>query len=541
MKTLFHNAQFHTMEDETSCTDALLVEDGIILAVGQEAKDLVGDDGSHLRSAESLRKVDLGGAHAYPALIDAHLHMLDAIGLIGNSLHLTSFTQDGVEPHTLEGIAEEIQRFAAESSPDDLLICTGYIAMAMDEGRLPNRFELDQWAGGRRIWVMNMDLHSSSCSTALLTQVGLEDVAPDGILEGPNHDGNIGLLTGALADSIGPRQLGAGIAEFCNQCAAYGIGTVCALEGKDDIPRDSLTELFVWLAQRMPIDVRLFPQYMDDAKLARVKDAMATPRVGGCMKWELDGSIGSNTAAFARPFLGGQQGSLYFTDQEVVREVCKREAQGYMVSAHAIGELAIDQLLDAFDAALEEDPSLDLTRMRIDHLEFPSPQAVERVCRMRPSVTVQPGYAWVDKRFLHGYERRLDQGYINQQVPLRTLMDAGVCLCGSSDAPVQSIDPFLQMRGMREFYLPEQSLTGYEALKTYTVNGGLMLGEAKGLLKPGYEASFFTCGEDLFTCEPVALDGLRAKRTFLHGREYRPLPRSASTLAKLALSRPHKI
>lgn len=92
------------------------------------------------------------------------------------------------------------------------------------------------------------------------------------------------------------------------------------------------------------------------------------------------------------------------------------------------------------------------------------------------------------------------------------------------------------MRGMREFYLEDQSLSAFEALKTYTVNGGAALGEAKGLLREGYEASFFTCDVDLIK-RPSELEGFHAtslwmpwkaamspfRQTFQHLREL-PLP-----------------
>ena len=57
------------------------------------------------------------------------------------------------------------------------------------------------------------------------------------------------------------------------------------------------------------------------------------------------------------------------------------------------------------------------------------------------------------------------------------LYDAGVALCASSDSPVQSIDPFLQMLGMAEFSVPGQSLTNFEAMRCYTAHPARVLGE----------------------------------------------------------------
>lgn len=547
MKTLFTNATFHTMESETDAHRSMLAEDGRIAAF-----DISADD----PRAEGAETVDLGGLHVYPALIDAHLHLLETVALSGISMQLCDVVDGRIEPHNLAGIEAKIREHAARTKPGDLLVCSNCIALTMDEGRLPNRFELDEWTGGGRCWVMNIDGHSGSFSTKLLEEIGLLDEAPDGILAGPVHDANLGRITGVVSSAVGPRLLGDGIADFCDTCAHFGIGTVCAMDGTDDSQRDTMVELMAFLAQRFPIDVRLFPQYMDEAKLARVLPRMRRKRVGGCMKWELDGAIGSLTAAFDRPYRNGKQAPTYFTDEFIEAEVDSLISRGFSVTAHAIGETAIGQLVRAFekaDAALGAPadagaatatpaPAMpNHVRYRIDHCEFPSADDVVRICTLKPSVTVQPGYSWMDKRFMHGYARMLDEDMLAQQIPLRDFAEAGVVICGSSDAPVQTVDPFLQMRGMREFYVEEQSLSAFEALATYTVNGGKMLDEKIGLLREGYEANFFATKRDLLAIEPAGLEGMHAECLYMHGKRYTSRSRGVAGLLKLLVSKAQKI
>lgn len=525
MRTLFKNGQFHTLEREGACARTLTVEDGVIVGIDERA-DAVG---------ASAQVIDLDGAHVYPALIDAHLHMLETIALDSMGEALCDFEGGQVEPHDLAGVEKKVRNVAARTGarPGSLLIFTQYITAAIDEGRLPNRDELDAWGAGADVWVLNIDGHSSSCSSSLLEKLELEHLAPDGIFVGAAHDANLGAFTRCLSSRMTPHALMRGIARFCNECASFGIGTVCALEGNDDSERDRMGELAAFIATRLPIDVRLYPQYMDEGKLARVRSKMASSRVGGCMKWETDGSVGSRTAAFSEPYKDGTQADLYFETEELARVIHHLAHEGYQVSAHAIGDRAIDQLV----GILGEVPG----RHRIDHFEFPSAWAVQRVCDVNPFITVQPGYTWIDDHYLHGYERFLTDKQRAQQVPLATLAAAGVVLCGSSDSPVQSVDPFLQMRGMREFPIKGQELTGYEALKTYTVNGAEMLGEKKGMLAEGYEASFFTCEVNLESCAPSALEGLHANKLWLHGTPYQKLTPTWAQLLKLLMRRPQKI
>lgn len=520
MKTLFTNAHFHTMESPLDVRHSMTVEDGIISSFNEE-------------SGASDHVVDLDGVHVFPALIDAHLHMLETIALSSVGIPLCHIEGQGVQPSELAGIEDKIRAFSSKAKPGSMLVFTNYISTAIAEKRLPTRFELDEWTDGARVWVMNIDGHSSSCSTALLEALDLHESSDDGVLSGLLHDANLGLFSDYLASSVTPGLMARGIAEFCNECASFGIGTVCAMEGTDDQARDKTTELIAFLAQRFPLDVRLFPQYMDEEKLQAVLPRMGRKRVGGCMKWELDGSIGSRTAAFSRSYRDGSQGTLYFDNDELDHVVESLAQRDFFVSAHAIGELAIEQIV----TILERVPG----RHRIDHCEFPALEMLERIYALKPFVTVQPGYAWIDKRYLHGYEHFLDEDIIKQQIPLRSFVENDVPLCGSSDAPVQSVDPFLQMRGMREFYVEDQSLSAYEALKTYTVNGGLMLGEKKGMLREGYEASFFTTEKDLLAIEPCELEGMRALSLYMQGKLYKPLKPNIGTLARLMLQPARKI
>ena len=575
MKTLFTNGIFHTMEVPEDLCGSIVVEDGLIAALDAPAGGREPLDADALERG-GLRVVDLGGRHVFPALIDSHLHLMDSLMLAAAGEPLCALRGGRVEPHDLAGVAARVRASAARAAealrepsgpraarrPSPILAFTSYMASAIEEGRLPTRRELDEWAGGAPVWVMSMDGHSGSCSTALLAELGLLGRVPDdGILQEADYDAALGPLTQRLMAGLTPTALARGAARFCNECASFGIGTVCAHEGDDAAGgpggRDRTGELAAAIAQRLPLDLRLYPQYMDEAKLARVAGRMGAPRAGGCMKWELDGSVGSHSAAFDAPYLDGTRGALKFSTEELDAKIHSLDARGCQVTAHAIGELAIEQLLGIYErlgaggatggdgapAAVGSGSAASAApcRHRIDHCEFPAPAEVERLCALRPFVTVQPGYAWFDARWLHSYERALPPEKRAQELPLRTLAQAGVPLLGSSDSPVQSLDPYLQMRGMREPYVEGEGLSGFEALQTYTVNGGRSLGEKKGLLREGWEASFFAVDRDLERIPPDRLEGLRASALWLHGKRYRPLPEDDRALARLATTPPRKI
>ena len=180
--------------------------------------------------------------------------------------------------------------------------------------------------------------------------------------------------------------------------------------------------------------------------------------------------------------------------------------------------------------------------MRIDHFEFPSEKAVELIKRLPLAITVQPGFSWIDKHFLKSYEQFLPESIINRQLPLKDLMNSDVCVCGSSDSPVQSVNPYEQMLGMVDFYLSDQSITPYEALKTYTVNPAKMLGELNtGTLKSGNDADFFVCDRDILSCKGTDITLCKAEYMVVRGERYKEKKGTVGELLKMIATKPHKI
>lgn len=529
MKTIYYNGHIHTLRAPDEVFSAMAVEKGRVVWLGDTPP------------AGRVRRVDLHGMHVFPALTDSHLHLLESIVMAAGSFAVCTVESGRLAPADLAGVEQRVRRWCAENPGDGLVVATGYVASAIAEGRLPTRRELDEWTGGRRAIVYNIDGHSSAMSTALIGALGLDDPG-DGVFAGEAHETIQGRVTHYIAGTVSPRVLSRGLGRFTDQCAGFGIARVCALDGSEDVRRDWLTRALAFLARRMEIDVRLYPEYTSWEKARPFFSLQKSPRMGGCGAWELDGSVGSRSAAFDVLYQNsGDAGHLYRPADFWRPRMERAAAAGVQLSCHAIGTEAISQALDLYEALPAPAPGAPLHR--VDHFEFPRRKDVERIKALPLAVTVQPGFSWLDKRYLKSYERFLRPEVIDRQVPLRELVRAGVCLCGSSDSPVQSIDPFAQMLGMVEFYLPHQSLTAYEALLTYTAHPARMLGEQgdTGTLEEGKEASFFVCAHDLSTASPGLLATARAEYTVVRGRRLRPHTGSLAELVRLALRRPRPI
>lgn len=518
-RTLFYDGIFHSGVSEEDTFRFLEITDGTITGTYRE-KPVEGG---------YTKEISLGGKHVYPCLIDGHVHMLFTIAAMAVGFKVCEITKEGVEPHNLAGVEKKIREYAAGRPRNAVIAAYNYILSAVDERRLPTKDELDEWAGGRPMVVYNIDGHCSALSTKMLLKLGIDPARHNGILSGEAHERVQGRLTDIVGAAVTLPLLAKGCAEFQNACAAYGIGVVGALEGNGDSPRDSGTALIVRLARHFDVGVRFYFQYLDLKKAERFLKYQKHPRIGGCGDWEMDGAAGSHSAAFYIPYKDtGATAPCYYEQDLVDRIVQQADGKGYQIASHAIGEAAIERII----AALNKTTSGRLHR--IEHCEFHNVKSLEELKKLRYAVMMQPGYAWVDKRYLHTYTQFLPQEIVDR-LRFKTLYEAGVCLCGSSDSPVQDLDPWLQMLGMADFYNPEESVTPFQAFRCYTIHPAkaILEGDERGTLEVGKAADFFTADQDLFTLSPKDIVSFRPACTYYGGRPYR---RKKGTVAELFLS-----
>ena len=525
-RTLYKNAIFHPMTGRGDVFHAMEVEDGIIKAVYDKAPEHF--DGE---------VISLEHRHVYPCLIDGHIHMLLTIAVMAMGFNVCEITENGVEPNTLKGVEEKIRDYSSRQGKNAVIAANNYILSAMDECRLPTREELDEWSGGRAVAIYNIDGHSSALSSKMLEKIGINPEGHSGVLTGEEHEKNQGKLTDVIGSSISVKTLARGVAEFQNTCAKYGISTVGALEGNGDSERDTMTDLLVRIARHIDTRVCIYYQYADVSRAERLSKYQRKKRIGGCGDFELDGSVGSHSASFSHPYLDSSEAApLYYSDEKIESVFKEAHDRGYQTAAHAIGENAIDQIVSLYEK------STPPVFCRIEHCEFPSAESAEKIKEGKWAVMVQPGYSWIDKRYLHSYEKFLEKDVIDS-MRLKSFFDAAVCVCGSSDSPVQDMDPFLQMLGMVQFYREDESVDAYTAMKSYTANAAraVLEDDRIGTLEVGKTADFFTADEDFFTLTGQEIASFRPVETYYAGKPYSEKKGTAGELLLQMLGRAKKI
>ncbi len=322
-----------------------------------------------------------------------------------------------------------------------------------------------------------------------------------------------------------PEQLEADIREAGRRYLAAGITSV-----HDALVDEETYGTYVRLHHKGELPLRVYmmvmPKVLDFLIAAGLPPGFGDHwlRVGP-LKIFLDGGIGARTAAQTKPYPGepNNRGILWL-EQEPLNELVQRaHGAGFRIATHAIGDRAIEAILDAYRLALDRAPRPD-HRLRIEHLTLPQRDQAARAGRMGLVAAVQPV-------FIHGaantYTNNLGQPRAGQVEPYRKLLDAGVVLAGGSDSPVTPFEPLLGIqaavtRRVQEggVMAPEQALTLPKALYMFTMGGAYAAGEEqeKGSLSAGKLADLVVLNQDPFAVPPDELSGIAVEMTVLGGK-----------------------
>ncbi|TVT53611.1 amidohydrolase [Amycolatopsis rhizosphaerae] len=496
-------------------TSAVAVLHGRIVALGEDAE-----------GCSARERVDLGGAFVVPGFHDAHNHM----AWFGQSLDEVPLGECKHVDEVYAAIAER----AARVPPGGWIVGSGY-----DQNRLigghPTRQGLDRAAPGHLVRLKHTSGHMTVVGSSVLERLDLANVpvggdvvlgadgSPTGLLREQAqlllrpliYPTPVETLVTAI-DRAGQRYLAEGITSV--QEAGIGGGLV----------GESPAELAAYQLARDRGVLRVRSTVMvSSAVLHDLSDGGGFGldlglRTGlgdewlriGPVKLFADGSLIGRTAAMDEDFAGepGNRGYFQLPEDELVRTIARAHEAGWQIATHAIGDRAISTVLSAYEAALAKHPRPG-HRHRIEHCGVLPPKALSRLAALG-LIPVPQG------RFVSEIGDGMAAALGPHRVPwcyrLRSFLDAGCVLPGSSDRPVVDGAPLLGLLDMvrrrtssgRPFG-PEERLTAAEALRAYTFGSAYAAFREHelGTIEPGKLADFAVLSADPTDeeCLPEAL------------------------------------
>ena len=292
-------------------------------------------------------------------------------------------------------------------------------------------------------------------------------------------------------------------------------------------------ELFRKLADEGKLGLRLWvmlsaspdalASQMESARTIGAADGHLTIRAIKCMA---DGAIGSHGALLLKPYsdLPESTGLRIHSLNRIEQTAILAAKHDYQLCTHAIGDLAIREVLDIYERVFRMTPGKD-RRWRIEHLQHIDPADIPRLSELGVIASMQANHATSDGPFVVtrlGEERSRVGAYA-----WRSVVDSGAQLINGTDAPVEDVNPLLCLRSAvtrrmadgRQFF-PEQCLTPLEALRSYTIDAayGAFEEKDKGSIEVGKLADLVVLSGSPLTVPGDEIGNLNVEKTIVGGK-----------------------
>ncbi|MBI2265258.1 MAG: amidohydrolase [Armatimonadetes bacterium] len=447
--------------------------------------------------------LDLGGKTVLPGFIDSHVHFVQT-GLNLSARNLTSCSS-----------IAEIQESLSDGKDGGWILGHGFDDFLLKEKRFPTREDLDQVSKDRPLFISRRDHHS-----CVLNSKGVETLELPSDLEG--GDLALGIFR-AMANNVVRSKVykdlddGArwkAIRAASRLAVERGVTTLHALEG-GTLFSDRDIEAFLRAIPLLEVKCLLYWQTRD----VRAVQRLGLSRIGGCLL--IDGSLGSRTAALSSPYDDdpSTSGVLYFSEEELYALVSDARKAGLQTSFHAIGDRAIELVLDAYERVLREIPRED-GRLRIEHCELPTPEQIERIRSLGVALGVQPAFEQLWGGPDRMYAERLGKERAAQTNPFASMLDKGILLAGGSDSDVTPLDPILGLHAAINHPNRAQQLTVEQGIRLFTVEGARIGFEErrKGTIECGKEADLVVLSGNPLTTRASEIKELSVLMTFVDGK-----------------------
>ncbi|MER5388126.1 amidohydrolase [Saccharopolyspora sp. NPDC002686] len=537
LDAVFHNGRFSTLDPARPAARAVGVLGGRIVALDEELDGCTGDV-----------VVDLDGAHAVPGFNDAHHHL----SLVGKGLRELDVSYTAAP--SLDALYQAVAERAATLPADAWVLGAGYDQNKI--GAHPTAAELDRVAQGRPVWLMHTSHHMAVASTEAFARAGFADLAAlpdvpgghvvrdaDGRAEGLLQETAMQLVERALRPEP-TEEWTANIAAGAQAALAVGLTSatepgIGVVDGIGNGPAD--LDAYLRARERGLLGVRMTVMpYITALHDCGALEPGTTwygldlgMRTGfgdewlriGPTKILSDGSLIGRSAAMCCDYHDspGNSGLLQYEAEQIRRYVVEAHRCGWQVATHAIGDAALDVVLDSYAEAQRLHPRADV-RHRIEHAAVTSDAQVARIAELG-LIPVPQG------RFLS----EIGDGLLSALGPvrgqlayrMRSFLDAGVELPGSTDAPVVAGDPLLSIHDMVNRRTasgapigPHEAVTVREALRAYTIGSAYAVHEEriKGTLARGMLADFVVLSDDLLGVAPERIGELTVGATVVGGR-----------------------
>ncbi len=481
---------------------------------------------------ENQIRIDLQGQTLLPGFIDTHMHLLNY------GLYLKSVDVAGCD--SITELVQRLQVRVQQTEPGVLIVGRGW-----DENRyggiLPTRADLDKVSPDNPVVLSRVCGHLIVVNSKTLEMMSIKDSTP--CPEGGAIDfDELGHLTGVFRENAMalifdnlPESTLEDVEEALiaggRGVLSQGITTVHTddLGGYDDI--QPMIQLYrrLYLEGKLPkTHMHIKPEQLKQAVELGYKTGTKLDGITiGAVKIFTDGSLGARTAALCEEYsdAAGQKGILCYSDTELYKIIKEAHGADFAVAIHGIGDAATAQAVRIIARVQEENPKYYLRHCLI-HAQILTEEIMETMLKYGILAEIQPIFINTD---LHWAESRVGQR-IKTSYNWQTLWEKGIKISGSSDCPVEPVNPLWGIYSAvtrKDLagnppggWYPEEALTFNQALQLFTVCGAYAGAEEneKGIIAEGMSADLVVLDRPIDSISADEIKDIQIVMTIINGK-----------------------
>ncbi|MEA3420354.1 MAG: amidohydrolase [Acidobacteriota bacterium] len=522
---LLFNGTVWTVNSAQPWAEAVAIRGEKVLEVGssKELKKMIGSN---------TQCIDLQDALVLPGFIDSHTHFLNG-GFALSSIQLRDVT---CRKEFIARIAEK----AKNLGQGEWILNGDWDHQKFDIPELPRKEWIDSITPYNPVCLNRLDSHMVFVNSLALKKAGITKYTsyPSGgeILKDPVSGEITGILKDAaislvkqhipepgLKDKIKAAEAALQHAKEKGVTSVHDMGCAANFEVYQELLKENklTARLYVYI----PIsEVEIYSRLKLKAPFGN-----NFLKIGG-LKGFVDGSLGSSTALFFKPYIDnaenkGLLASDMFPEGIMEKRIMEADEAGLQVAVHAIGDEANHIILDIIEKVVAKSPQKD-RRWRIEHAQHLIPEDIERIAVLKIIASVQPYHLIDDGLWAEG---KIGQERLRYSYAFKSLREKGAVLVCGSDWTVAPLDPItgiyaavtrqtLDGKNPRG-WIPEQKISLEEVIKDYTLSGAYaeFSENIKGSLERGKLADLVVLSKNLFKIPPEEIMETEVKMTVFNG------------------------